>query len=154
MALDDERNILKIGPAEWPRREITPLMVEAVRQRIKDAGGTLTVWAVLLEDVYETRLGDGFYLHVQGVALNGDDARQLAALAGDSEWIKWHVKSYRLGLNDGLPAFLAARPESDEFRIGDFVVLLAEIPPGGTASRLNLGKRLREQGPYISLPEK
>ena len=28
-------------------------MVESVRQRIKDAGGILTVWAVLDEDVYE-----------------------------------------------------------------------------------------------------
>lgn len=156
MPLDDERNILTIGPAEWPRREITPLMVEAARQRIQDAGGTLTVWAVLLEDVYETRLGDGFYrqVHVQGVALNSKDASRLAALAGDSEWVKWHVKSYALGLNDGLPAFLAALPESDEFRIADFVVLLAEIPPGGTASRLNMGKGLREEGPYIWLPEK
>ncbi len=150
----DERNILHIGPAEWPRREITPLMVENVRQRIQDAGGTLTVWAVLHEDVYETRLGDGFYLHVRAVALNGDDARTLAALAGDSEWVKWHVKSYALGLKDNMPAFLAAWPLSDEFRIGDFVVLLAEIPRGGTASRLNTGKGPREEGPYISLPEK
>ena len=87
----------------------------------------------------ETRLGDGFYLHVQAVALNGDDARTLAALAGDSEWVKWHVKSYALGVKDGMPAFMATRPDSDEFRIGDFVALLAEIPPGGTASRLNTG---------------
>ncbi len=154
MPLDDERNILKIGPAEWPRREITPLMVEAVRQRIKDAGGTLTVWAVLHEDKWETSFGDGFYLHVHGVALNGDDARQLAALATNTEWDKWHVKIYKLGLNNDVPAFLTTRPDSDEFWIADFVVLLAEIPPGGTASRLNLGKRLREEGPYVSLPEK
>jgi hypothetical protein len=155
MPLDDERNILHIGqPARPGKPEITQAMVDSVRQRISNAGGTMTVWAVLHEDVYETRLGDGFYLHVQAVALNGDDARQLAALAGDSEWVKWHVKSYALGLKDAMPAFLTARPESDEFRIGDFVAILSEIPPGGTASRLNKGTGRREDGPFISLPEK
>lgn len=151
----DERNILHIGPPARPGdAEITPAMAEALRQRIEAAGGTLTVWAVLREDVYETRLGDGFYLHVKAIALNGDDARQFAALAGDSEWVKWHVKSYRLGLTDGLPAFLAARPESDEFRIGDFVAIIAEIPPGGSASKLHTGTGRRADGPFISLPEK
>jgi hypothetical protein len=155
MSSDDERNILHVGlPARPGDPEITPAMADAVRQRIEDAGGTLTVWAVLHEDVYETRLGDGFFLHVRAIALNGDDARELAALAGDSEWVKWHVKSYRLGLKDGLPAFLAARPESDEFRIGDFVAILSEIPPGGTASKLQTGTGRREDGPFISLPEK
>jgi hypothetical protein len=155
MSADDERNILNIGPPARPgETEITSAMVEDVRQRISNAGGSLTVWAVLREDVYETRLGDGFYLHVKAIALNGDDARQLAALAGDSEWVKWHVKSYALGLKDGLPAFLAARPESDEFRIGDFVAIIAEIPPGGTASKLQTGTGHRKDGPFISLPEK
>ncbi|HVU19477.1 MAG TPA: hypothetical protein VHE09_02025 [Rhizomicrobium sp.] len=155
MPVDDERNILHIGP---PQRagdpEITSAMAEAVRQRIEAAGGTLTVWAVLHEDVYETRLGDGFYLHVKAVALNGDDAHRLAGLANESEWTTWHVKSYRLGLKDGLPAFLAARPESDEFRIGDFVAIIAEIPPGGTASKLHTGTGRRADGPFIALPAK
>jgi hypothetical protein len=151
----DERNILQIGPPVRPGdAEITQAMAEAVRQRIADAGGTLTVWAVLREDAYETRLGDGFYLHVKAIALNGDDARQLAVLARDSEWVKWHVKSYRLGLKGNLPAFLAARPESDEFRIGDFVAIIAEVPPGGIASKLHTGTGRREDGPFISLPEK
>lgn len=151
----DERNILHIGPPARPGdATITQAMADAVRQRIEDTGGTLTVWAVLHEDVYETRLGDGFYLHVKALSLNGDDARALAALAGDSEWTKWHVKSYRLGLKDGLPAFLAARPESDEFRIGDFVAIIAEIPPGATASKLHTGTGRRADGPFLSLPEK
>jgi hypothetical protein len=89
---------------------------------------------VLHEDVYETRLGDGFFLHVHGIALYGDDARQLAALAGDSEWVKWHV--------------------SDEFRIDDFVAIISEIPPGGAASKLQTGMGRRENGPFIALPEK
>lgn len=155
MPVTDERNVLHVGPpARSGKPEITPGMVEAVRQRIKDAGGVLTVWAVLREDLYETRLGDGFYLHVKGIALYGDDALQLSALAGDSEWTKWHVKSYRLGLNNDMPAFLAARPDSDEFRIDDFVAILSEIPPGGTASKLHTGTGRREDGPFISLPEK
>ena len=74
----DKRNVLRVGPPEHPGGpEITPAMVESVRQRIKGAGGNLTVWAVLHEDVYETRLGDGFYLHVHGLALNSADAQTL-----------------------------------------------------------------------------
>ena len=97
-------------------------MVETVRQQIKDAGGILTVWAVLHEDVYESRYGDGFYLHVHGLALNSADAHRLAALGGgDSEWVKWHVRSYRLGLENDLPVFTAPWRPEEEFRIGDFV---------------------------------
>ena len=45
MPFNEERNILRIGPPEHPgEAEITPAMVESVRQRIKDAGGILTVW--------------------------------------------------------------------------------------------------------------
>ena len=77
MPIDDKRNILRIGPPEHPgETEITPAMVESVRQRIKDAGGILTVWAVLHEDVYETQFGDGFYLHARGIALNSADAER------------------------------------------------------------------------------
>src|SRR5260370_31989482 len=83
MPLPDDRNILKFGPPKYAgETEITPVMVESVRQRIRDAGGILTVWAVLDEDVYETRFGDGFYLHVRGLALNSADADRLAALGG------------------------------------------------------------------------
>ena len=53
MPLPDDRNILKFGPPKYPGEvEITPAMVESVRQRLKEAGGVLTVWAVLHEDVY------------------------------------------------------------------------------------------------------
>src|SRR5215211_948431 len=114
MPLPDDRNILKLGPPQYPGQvEITPAMVESVRQRIKDAGGVLTVWAVLNEDVYETQFGDGVYLHAHGLALNSADAQRLAALdGGDSELVKWHVRSYRLGLENDLPVFTALwRPE-------------------------------------------
>jgi hypothetical protein len=71
MPLPDDRIILKLGPPEHPGQvEITPAMVESVRQRIKNAGGILTVWAVLDEDVYETQFGDGFHLHARDLALN------------------------------------------------------------------------------------
>jgi hypothetical protein len=150
----EERNVLHIGPPKHPGgTEITPAMVESVRQRINDAGGILTVWAVLHEDVYETRLGDGFYLHVSGIALNSADAQRLADLAGgDSEWVKWHVRSYRLGLKDNAPVFTALWRPEEEFRIGDFVAILCEIPPGGTVSKLLTGSGHRNDGPLLSLP--
>jgi hypothetical protein len=154
MPLPDDRNILKLGPPQYPGRvEITPAMVESARQRIKDAGGILTVWAVLNEDVYETQFGDGFYLHVHGLALNSADAHRLAALGGgDSELVKWHVRSYRLGLENDLPVFTAPWHPEEEFRIGDFVVLLCEIPPDGTASKLHTGSGHRKDGPLLALP--
>jgi hypothetical protein len=124
-----------------------------VRQRIKDAGGTLTVWAVLNEDVYETQFGDGFYLHAYGLALNSADAQRLAALGGDDpKLVKWHVRSYRLGLENDLPVFTAPWHPEEEFRIGDFVVLLCEIPPGGTVSKLLTGSGFRKDGPLLALP--
>ena len=107
MPVYDERSILHIGP---PQRagdtEIRQTMADAVRQRIQDAGGNLVVWAVLHEDVYETRFRDGFHLPGAGIALNSKDGHALAKLAGNSAWVKWHVKGYPLGLENGLPAFL------------------------------------------------
>ena len=156
MSFEDKRNVLRIGPPERPgETEITPAMVDSVRQRIKDAGGTITVWAVLNEDVYETQFGDGFYLHAYGLALNSADAERLAALGGgDKKLEKWHVRSYRLGLENDLPVFTEPWRDEEEFRIGDFVVLLCEIPPGGTASKLLTGSGLRKDGPFLTLPEK
>jgi hypothetical protein len=150
----DKRNILHIGPPKHPgETEITPAMVERARQRIKDAGGSLTVWAVLHEDVYETKLGDGFYLHVHGLTLNSEDAHRLAALGGgDSEWARWHVRSYQLGLKDDTPIFTALWRPEEEFTISQFVVILCEIPPGGTASKLLTGTGHRKDGPLLSLP--
>jgi hypothetical protein len=153
MEFKDKRNVLRIGPPEHPGdTEITSAMVEAVRQRIKDAGGILTVWAVLNEDVYESQFGDGFYLHVSGIALNSADAPRLADLSGNSEWLKWHVRSYRLGLENDLPSFLALWRPEEEFTISQFVAILCEIPPGGTASKLHTGSGHRKDGPLLALP--
>ena len=153
MPVYDERNVLHIGPPQ--RRgdpEVTTAVADAVRKRIEDAGGKLVVWAILHEDHYETLYGDGFYLHVAGIALNSKDANALAALAGNSEWVKWHVKGYQLGLENGQPAFLRSWPEEEEFTIAHFVTILAEIPPGATASRLLTGTGRRQDGPFLSLP--
>ena len=153
MPLPADRNILNFGPPPYEGQvEITPAMVEGVRQRIRDAGGILTVWAVLHEDVYETQFGDGFYLHAHGLALNSADAERLAALGGEPKFVKWHVRPYRLGLENDLPVFTAEWHPEEEFRIGDFVVLLCEIPPGGTASKLLTGTGLRKDGPLLALP--
>jgi hypothetical protein len=154
MPSDDRRNVLRIGTPERPgETEITLTMVDAVSKRIHDAGGILTVWAVLHEDVYETDFGDGFYLHVRGIALNSEDADKLAALSGgDSEFAKWYVRSYRLGLKDDAPFFTALWRPEEEFTINQFVAILCEIPPGGTASKLCTGTGLRKDGPLLSLP--
>ena len=153
MPIFDKRNVLHVGPPDRPgESEVTPAMVEAVCQRIEDAGGTLTVWAVLHEDVYESRYGDGFYLHLHGIALNGKDAQCLADLAGNSEWVKWHVRSYRIGLDDGQPSFLALWRPEEEFTINQLVTILCEIPPGATASKLLTGTGHRKDGPFVSLP--
>jgi len=155
MPPSDKRNVLHIGPPKHPGEpEITQAMVEAVRQRIKDAGGTLNVWAVLHEDVYESKFGDGFYLHLHGVALNGADAQRLADLAGNSEDVKWHVRSYRIGLKEDRPSFLALWRPEEEFTIRQLVAILSEIPPGGMASKLLTGTGHRKDGPFVSLPEK
>lgn len=148
----DKRNVLHVGPSKSPGEpEITSAMVDAVRKRIDTAGGSLTVWAVLHEDVYESKFGDGFYLHLHGAALNSADAQRLIDLAGDSEWVKWHVRSYRLGLDDGQPSFLALWRPEEEFTIGKLVAILSEIPPGGTASKLLTGAGHRKDGPFVSL---
>lgn len=151
----DQRNVLHVGaPARPGNPEITPAMADAVAARIAAAVGALTVWAVLREDVYETRFGDGFYLHLRGAALNETDARALAALAGEAEWVKWHIKPYRLGLKDGVPVLLKSWPKEEEFTLDEFVAVLAEIAPGGSASKLHTGTGRREDGPFVELPEK
>lgn len=151
MSLYEDPNFLRIGPPENPGdTEITPAMVEGVRQRIKDAGGILTVWAVLHEDLYDSKYGDGISLHVRGIALSSIEAERLAALAGKSELSGWTVKGYRLGLKDDLPVFLS--PHLENFTINDFVAILCEIPPSGKASKLHTGTGHRKDGPLLSLP--
>ena len=89
---------------------------------------------------------------MKGIALNSADADKLVALAGDAEFTKWHVRSYRLGLKDNAPIFTALWRPEEEFTISQFVAILCEIPPGGTASKLNTGSGWRKDGPLLSLP--
>ncbi len=62
------------------------------------------------------------------------------------------MRSYRLGLENDLPVFTEPWRDEEEFRIGDFVAILCEIPPGGTASKLLTGTGHRKDGPFVSLP--
>jgi hypothetical protein len=87
------------------------------------------------------------------VAFNGADAQRLADLAGNSEDVKWHVRSYRIGLEKDVPSFLALWRPEEEFTINKLVAILCEIPPGGTASKLLTGTGHRKDGPFVSLPE-
>ncbi len=151
----DERNTLRIGPLGFGHAA-TAAMAQAVRTRIAAAGGALTIWAVLHEDIYETTFGDGCYLHVRGIALNHTDAERLAGLPAYEQFSRWHVKPYSLGLKGNMPILLDSWPLSEEFTIGDVVEILAEIPPGGTVSRLltGPGHHGRRPGPHmLSLPQ-
>jgi hypothetical protein len=160
MQVDDERNILRIGPPARPgEAEVTPAIVEAVRQLLKGAGGILTVWLVLHEDLYDSpsyrddESDISVHLAIRGIALNSVDAERLSALDQPrSQFTKWHIKGYRLGLKDNVPLILRAWSEDERFTINDVVELLCEIPPGGTASKLHTGSGWRKDGPLLSLP--
>ena len=89
---------------------------------------------------------------MKGIALNSADADKLVALAGDAEFTKWHVRSYRLGLKDNAPVFTALWRPEEEFTISQFVAILSEIPPDGTASKLHTGSGHRKDGPLLALP--
>ena len=129
--------------------------LEAACRRIVAADGALALWGVLREDLYETRFGDGFYLHLRGMALNAADAERLAALPDHSQMTRWSVRQYTLSLRDGAPALAQPWRREEEFSINDFVEILAEIPPAGSASMLMVGDgaRGRTPGPHmLSLP--
>jgi hypothetical protein len=65
---------------------------------------------------------------------------------------KWHVRSYRLGLENDLPVFTEPWRDEEEFTINQFVDILCEIPPGGTASKLHTGSGWRKDGPLLAPP--
>jgi hypothetical protein len=130
----------------------TAHILEVARNRIQREGGRLIVWAVLQEDRYETICGDGFYLHVHGIALNEADAKRLAGLGERDGYVRWHMRPYERGLKDGAPAFLLPLRPEEEFKISDIVALLGEIAPGATASKLYTGTGSPGSGPFVSLP--
>lgn len=155
MPLRDERNVLRLDAG------ITPAMVDAVRQRIRDAGGSLTIWAVFHEDLYDHPAyadddddGGDSGLSLRGIALNSVDAERLAALDAPNPFSKWIVKGYRLGIVNDLPAIMNPFAALEGFTINDVVLILSEIPPGAMASQLLTGSGLRKDGPLLSLPPK
>jgi hypothetical protein len=133
-------------------KAIPAQILEEARDRIGRAGGRLTIWAVLREDCYETTFGDGFYLHMQGVALNEADAKRLADLAPRDGYYRWHIRAYEIALEDGAPILLAPQKVDEEFKIADIIALLAEIGPGAATSRLYTGWEGTGSGPFVSLP--
>ena len=136
----DDRNILTTDqPRGATRRALSQDLVDSARTRVAEAGGELFLWAVMSEDKYETTFGDGLYLHLCGLALNGADAQRLLNLASTVPQYRWHIRNYRLGLVDGFPALLDSWPRQEEFTITDVLEVLAEIPSGGTGSRVLAG---------------
>jgi hypothetical protein len=161
LSVSENWNVLQLGCPNSADDELTSAMVDALRHRIVKAGGLLAVWAILSEDCYETTFGDGFYLHIKGIALNEDDATRLAELgrveedritnANRTTGYKLHVRKYTLGLDNNAPMLMESRNPEEEFTIGDFVQILSEIEPGGGASKLHIGWNTRKAGPFISL---
>ncbi|MBI3709928.1 MAG: hypothetical protein HY246_19960 [Proteobacteria bacterium] len=125
-------------------------MVETVRKRIKDAGGTLTVWAVVHEDLYDAKHGDDddygeVGIYIRGIALNSVAAERLAGVdQPGSEFTRWHIDGYRLELKDDLPVIFRAWSPDERFTISEVVELRSEIPPGGIASKLHSGSGHRK----------
>jgi len=164
MPIYDPRNVLHIGPPERAGdSEITPAMADAVRQRIEGAGGSLPIWAVLHEDRYDSPVyvdddedkdGGDYGLSLRGIALNSVDAERLAALGPPGQFSRWIVRSYRLGLVEDLPAIMNPAASMEGFTINDVVLILAELPPGQSASKLHTGTGRRKDGPFIELPAK
>ena len=127
-------------------------ILEIARDRIWRGLDRLIVWAVLREDRYETLFGDGFYLHVRGLALNEADAKRLTDSVERDANISWHIRTYEIGLKDDAPLLLASLKPEEEFKISDIVALLGEIAPGATASNLYTGTDRPGSGPFVSLP--
>ena len=161
MPVYDPRNVLHIGPPLRPGDpEITSAMADAVQKHIQDAGGALPVWLVLHEDRYDSPsyseddddADSG--LSLCAVALNSVDAQHLADLGPKAEFLRWIVKSYRLGLVDDLPAVVNPGAAMDGFTINDLVLILSEIPSGQTTSKLFTGTGRRKDGPFVELPAK
>jgi hypothetical protein len=91
-------------------------------------------------------------LHVRGITLDKGDATRLADLPERDGNMRWHIRAYEIGLEDGAPAFRAPLKHEEEIKIGDIVVLLGDIAPGTTASKLYTGTDSLGSGPFVSLP--
>jgi hypothetical protein len=153
MPAGDKRDVLQIVASDVGRGGVTRAMLRAARRRIRDAGGELAVWGVLREDVYESKFGDGVYLHLRGVALNRQDAERLAALGDGSGMTRWSIRLYQLGLERGEPVLTTKWRDDEEFSINDLVRILAEIPHDGTTSLLMTGAGVdgRRSGPHMRI---
>jgi len=151
MPVGDKRDVLQILASDDGSGGVTEAMLRAARRHIRDADGELTFWGVLREDLYESKFGDGVYLHLRGIALNRQDADRLAALGDGSEMTRWSVRPYQLGFERGGPVMNTKWRADEEFSINDLVRVLAEIPPGGTASLLMTGAGVegRQPGPHM-----
>lgn len=65
--------MLVAGPAIV--RRVAPMKRETILNRLRaSADGSLGVFLVLKEDIYETKYGDGFYLHFECAFFSGDAA--------------------------------------------------------------------------------
>ena len=69
----------------------------------------LRVFAVLREDLYETRFGDGWYVYLECAFLSPEEAdRYKSTLDGDAAvYHAYHVVEWRFAIVDGNPCFVA-----------------------------------------------
>ncbi|MBO1081820.1 hypothetical protein [Roseomonas haemaphysalidis] len=109
-----------------PQWTVTAAVLQRVHQRLKQAGGTLPVWAIMDEDTYETFFGDGFYLHLRAIAWSANDAEQMLQQMPSEHMTSWHLRSYTLGVHNDRPALLHPWPKSEEFYLAQLLRLVAE----------------------------
>lgn len=109
-----------------------PLEIMAVlAERIKAAGGVLTLWATLTEDTYETYVGDGLYYHLHSIqdseASALGKASEMTTCTDNQIGIRGHAQEFVLTLDpDGLPVPVKEWDRKIEVSIGQIARAVAD----------------------------
>ena len=99
------REVPPTPPGPYPAPESYVLPVTPLRASAALAARVpLTVYVVLLEDVYETRYGDGRFHYLESVHVDHAVAQQRAR-AATSAWRAAYVRQVQIDVHDGVVTF-------------------------------------------------